>query len=244
MRKVLIRSVLVAFCAAGAAAVAEPEPSVQSIVAPPTSLPVIDPIALYGNEMVFDVFRKGKQIGDQVMTFSRDAQGDIHAQGRFHMQIDILFIKGAFTFDYSASEIWRDNKMISMAAEVSDDGEITRTTARLDGDVFKIEGTEGTFLADHWIIPTNHWHRGQVEATTLLNTLTGKIVHVKVERHGIDRVETAQGTVEAERFTYTGDLHDIDVWYDVDGRWVKMRFKARDSSYIEYVCRKCGLPGQ
>ena len=42
----------------------------------------------------------------------------------------------------------------------------------------------------------------------------------------------------ATRYAYTGDL-DNEVWYDDVGRWVKMRFKGRDGSTIDYVCRRC-----
>ncbi len=248
MRKAISSfAVFVLFAAAPAAAAETPSaspPAVESIGAPPTAVAAVNPITLYGPDMAFDVLRNGKKVGDQTMTFARDGVGDLHVKVQFHIEIDILFIKGAYTFDYSAAEIWRDNQMISMAAQVNDNGKAVKTMARLEGGVFKIEGSQGTTFTDHWLFPTNHWHHGQVDATSLLNTLTGKVVRVTIARKGIDNVETAQGSVEAEHFTYNGDLHDIDVWYDIAGRWVKMSFKAKDGSVIEYICRKCGLLGQ
>ena len=246
MRKALSLFAALVLLAAGPAMAAEtpsaPTEAVESIAAPPKDIPIIDPIALYGADMAFDVLRKGKKVGDQTVSFSRGAVGDLHVKVQFHLEIAILFIKGAYTFDYSAAEIWRDNQMISMAAQVSDNGKVVKTAARLDNGVFKIEGSYGTTFADHWVFPTNHWHRGQVQATTLLNTLTGKLVRVTIAPKGIDTVATAQGSIAAEHFSYNGDLRDVDVWYDAAGRWVKMSFKAKDGSVIDYICRKCGLP--
>jgi len=55
-------------------------------------------------------------------------------------------------------------------------------------------------------------------------------------------VETERGDVFATHYVYSGEL-DTEVWYDDEGRWVKMRFKGRDGSTIEYVCRRCQGPG-
>ena len=46
----------------------------------------------------------------------------------------------------------------------------------------------------------------------------------------------------AQRYRYFGDL-SVDIWYDGDGRWVKMQFTAKDGSSIEYVCRSCRRDG-
>jgi len=209
---------------------------------PPHLIPDTDPLALYGSEIVYDVYRKNKKVGEHRMSFAHDSVGDLKVDALFHLQIDILFFKGAYTFDYSSAEIWRGKQMLSMAAITNDDGKVSKTTALLDKGVFKITGPAGVIQASSWVFPTNHWNRGQVESTVLLNTLNGKLADVKVVNKGFETIEAGAGTLEAERFAYTGDLHDTDCWYDKAGRWVKMRFKAKDGSFIEYICRTCG-PG-
>jgi geranylgeranyl diphosphate synthase type II len=62
------------------------------------------------------------------------------------------------------------------------------------------------------------------------------------KRYGArEYVATERGQVPATYYRYTGDLL-AELWYDDDGRWVKMRFKGRDGSMIEYVCRRCQGP--
>ena len=31
-------------------------------------------------------------------------------------------------------------------------------------------------------------------------------------------------------------------WYDEEGRWVKLRCRAKDGSMIDYICRQCQAP--
>ncbi len=213
---------------------------VQNVSLPPAALlPAVDPIALYGGDLIFDVYRKGKKVGEHSLAFSRDAIGDVTVKANFHIAIDVLFIK-AYTFDYASTEIWRDKQVVSMAATADDNGKVTRTLALQEEGVFRISGSRGPVLASSWVFPTNHWNRGQVESSVILNTLTGRLINVKVEDRGVETVETGRGAVQARRFAYTGELHDTDAWYDAAGRWVKMRFKAKDGSYIEHICRRCG----
>ena len=50
-------------------------------------------------------------------------------------------------------------------------------------------------------------------------------------------VRTSKGSVEATRYTYSGDLH-MDLWYDARSRWVKGVFFAFDGSMVEYVLQE------
>jgi hypothetical protein len=44
--------------------------------------------------------------------------------------------------------------------------------------------------------------------------------------------------VEATHYKYEGEIQN-DVWYDAEGRWVRMKFLGDDGSAIEFRCRKC-----
>lgn len=218
----------------------DPALTVQQI-SPPSDhkVPEIDPIRLYGGDIVFDVYRKKARVGEHRVKFSRD--GDrLSIDAHFRLTVKVLFID-AYTFDYQSNEIWQGQSLIGLSANVDDGGKRATVTAKPDGELFRIDGPRGATLANSWVFPTNHWHRGQVETPTILNTLTGQLANVTVLHRGIDRIEVQGGVVDAERFEYTGDLRDTDVWYDAEGRWVKMAFKARDGSRIEYRCRSCGV---
>jgi len=234
----------IVFFAAVAALAAEPAPpgAVLSVSPPlPSQIPDLDPRALYGGDIMFDVVRKGSKVGEHRMTFTKDANGDLNVHAEFHLAVEVLFIK-AYTFDYTAHEIWRGKQLVALASKADDDGEVTEIKARVEDGLLKINSSKhGDTLASSWLFATNHWNRGQVESTALINTLTGKIDRVKIENVGLETIGTASGPVDATHFRYTGELHDTDTWYDSEGRWVKMSFKAKDGSIIDYICRRCGI---
>lgn len=107
------------------------------------------------------------------------------------------------------------------------------------GGKLEIKGPRGERVIDGWIFPTNHWNVAQVSSEKVLNSITGQIDHIAVRPREVETIVTPHGHILAERFEYTGELHDTHVWYDRAGRWVKMSFKARDGSWIEYRCTSC-----
>jgi len=147
--------------AADAVAAAPTEVSKRT-VSPAPAMSDADPLKLYGDEAIYDVFRKGKKIGEHHVMFSRSPAGDINVKATLNLQVSVLFIKRAYTFDYSSEEIWRDKRVVSMAAYTNDNGKVTTTAAVLEGSDFKITGSRSNILANSWVVPTNHWNRGQV----------------------------------------------------------------------------------
>ena len=107
------------------------------------------------------------------------------------------------------------------------------------GGKLEIKGPRGERVIDGWIFPTNHWNVAQVSSEKVLNSITGQIDHIAVRPREVETIVTPHGHILAERFEYTGELHDTHVWSDRAGRWVKMSFKARDGSWIEYRCTSC-----
>ena len=76
-------------------------------------------------------------------------------------------------------------------------------------------------------------------ATQVINTITGKINDVELQRRDTTAISTKHGDITATHYAYQGDL-TTEVWYDDNGKWVKMRFPGKDGVMIEYKCRVCG----
>lgn len=195
-----------------------------------------DPTALYGDSMVFSVLRNGRPVGEHRVGFERDG-GDLLVNVRYTVAIDVLFVT-AYRYTYTSQSRWRDGCLVSLEALVDDDGDRSRVIARADGDGLAIDGPAGAVRADAGIYPTDHWHPGVLGATSVLNTLTGRINDVRVVERGPATIVVNGRDRPARSYAYTGDL-DTEVWYDEDGRWVRLRFRAKDGSTIESVCQRC-----
>lgn len=198
----------------------------------------VDPFALYGSSISFDVYRDGQRIGRQRTTFSRAADSGIRVHAALDLKVKVLGFT-AYSFDYVSTALWRNGEVERLQVEVDDDGKVTQIDGRATTRGFRVTGPNGSALAPAGILPTNHWNQRQVRQPRLLNTLTGEVEAVTVTDLGEATVETGSGPRRARHYRYTGGF-EAESWYDDGGRWVKLRFKGRDDSTIDYVCRACG----
>lgn len=201
-----------------------------------SAVSTLDPFALYGSEIFFDVYREGDKVGFHRARFARNGD-DLVVNSTFKLQIDVLFFT-VFRYVYTSEGRWRDGQLESLKASVDDDGTTFSVEAFKDDAQMKIKNVEGTVTVDAPLFPTNHWNAAVLSQSRVLNTLTGRVNDVRIVPQRRDVVTTERGGIPATHHAYTGDLA-TEVWYDDAGRWVKMRFEARDGSTIDYVCRRC-----
>lgn len=202
----------------------------------PAALIATNPVAVYGSEILFDVYRNGDKVGAHSVRF--DEQGsDLTVESRFEIEIDVLFFT-AYRYLYESEGRWRDGRLEGLDVRIDDDGDRSAVAVERRGEGFRVENSRESFEAQGPIYPTNHWNSAVLDQTRVLNTITGRINEVRIEPRERDMVPTELGVVPATRYAYTGQLR-TEVWYDDSGRWVKMRFAGSDGSTIEYLCRLC-----
>ncbi len=200
---------------------------------------VVDPLALYGDEITFDVYRQDKQIGRHVVRFNR-TEHELLVSSRFELSIDIFFFT-VYRFLYESEATWRLGVVDHINVEIEDNGEPFRFEARRRGGVLRIQSESGRAEFQGPLFPTNHWNSGVLDANHVLNTLTGEVHEVRIFTDGRELISTERGDIVATKYAYSGEF-ETEVWYDEQGRWVKMRFDGKDGVPIEYVCRRCQGP--
>lgn len=196
----------------------------------------INSVKLYGDKILFDVYREGSRVGEHSVHFEQNAS-ELDVVTSFELAIDILFFR-AYTFSYQSRSQWREGELASIAVKVDDNGDVFQFDAVRKGAIMQARNPDGDTILPAPVFPTNHWNALVLREHQVLNTLTGKLNQVKIVEHGKEPVSTEAGKIVATRYAYTGDL-DTEVWYDKQGRWVKMRFTGEDGSTIEYRCRRC-----
>lgn len=208
-----------------------------SLSDPAAESQALDPRDLYGSELLFGVYRDGTRVGEHRVSFGEDGNA-IVVDVRFNVNVRFLGFS-AYRYVYTATERWQDGRLVALAAETDGNGDISRVSAVEVGDRLHIRGPAGGVEAAAGTFATNHWNPGVLTEDTVINTITGRLSQVRIVERGTEEVRVNGAVVAARRFVYTGDL-DNEVWYDRDGRWVKMRFRAEDGSTIEYVCEHRG----
>lgn len=208
---------------------------------PLRALATPDVTQIYGGTIEFDVLREGKVVGEHITAFEKE-RGRLSVKSKMTLEIFLLFIP-VYSFTYQAEEVWANDGLNKLNVKVLDGTERVVFRASRQDDKLEVVKDDQSYLIDAPIISTNHWNVNVVGQDRVLNTLTGNINNVTIIKQGREPVETSKGSVVATRYDYQGDLKDTSVWYDDQGRWVKLRFKARDGSIIDYRCRTCA-PGE
>ena len=198
-----------------------------------------NPLNLYGEQIRFEIRRQGKPVGSHVVSFER-AGGAIRSRSAVHLAVDFLYFT-AFRYRFESHALWREGLFERIDVDIDDNGKKLRLAAIYDGERTSVSGTAGALTVPAPLQATEHWNAEILTQHQVFNTLTGKINNVAIRPGHTEWVETERGPVAATVYHYSGDLV-IDVWYDERGRWVKMRFKGRDGSLIDYICRQCQGP--
>ena len=102
---------------------------------------VIDPLTLYGDEIIFDVFRRDEPIGRHVVRFNR-TEHELLVSSRLKLSIDVFFIT-VYRFLYASEATWRSGVIDQINVEIDDNGDPFRVQARQRGGVLSIQSESG-----------------------------------------------------------------------------------------------------
>ena len=206
----------------------------------------------YGSSLSFAAVRNGQTIGHHRLTFQRDG-----TQLKVLTQIDLAVkVMGvtAYRYMHRAQEVWSGDTFEGLTAQTDDDGKKHAIQIRRDGAALAVERNarpdvlspatlDRGFQRDGAVVrttlppqllPSTHWNVRQIRQSALVNTQTGTEARIQVSVLGRETIRTANASINATHYRYTGDLV-MDQWFDDAGRWVKTSFTASDGSTIEYV---------
>ena len=185
--------------------------SLSTSAAPADSIPA-------SGRLNFDVIRKGKDIGDYVVTFHGKGP-DLSVDLRTNVMVKVPVIGvSVYSFDQHSTETWRNGKLTGLNSKTDDNG--TKHDISVGASP---------------LIPASLWAADLVRAGQVLNTIDGSTDAIKVRNLGTENVATGAGPVQATHYAVSGGL-TRDLWY-ADGKLVHVRFAAEDGSVIDYVLR-------
>ncbi|MBK17325.1 MAG: hypothetical protein CMM52_00600 [Rhodospirillaceae bacterium] len=205
----------------------------------PKPLGQTDPVSLYGERIVFDIFRDGKNVGTHAVEFKKISQRKYLVRAQFNLAITFLSFP-VYDYLYQSAAVWEDGQLRTLQSDIDDDGKKSFVRLKTKGSKIHITSPKFSSVIDNPVFPTNHWNSGVIGSNRVLNTLSGEVGTVKIIKQAREEIQAEGGLVTADRYQYTGSV-ETTVWYDLRGRWVKMRFNAKDGSTIDYKCVVCGL---
>jgi len=183
----------------------------------------------------FTVLRDGENVGTHQIDFHKNGN-DLEVDIKTRIAVKLAFIT-VFRYEHDGHEVWHDNKLLSMQTKTHDDGEnhLLVATANGSGEI-KIVGDGKERTAKESVIPASLWNSSFLESKELLNSLTGTDLAIDVAFKGEEPVLVNGHEVPARHYSMTGEF-ERELWYDDDWVLVKIEFKAKDGSDIQYVLR-------
>ena len=204
-----------------------------------TPLKNTDPLELYPNNIVFNVFRNDEIVGKHRVFFSKIGNDKVRVVAQLNLQVNFLSFP-IYKFDYKSDAVWSYGKLRSLRSNQNDDGEsLTVKVLRKNGWLV-VKTRDAAFRTDIDTLPTNHWNAEVLVRDKVINTLTGELSSVRITNLGKEKIEAQAKSVFATKYKYSGDIAAL-VWYSDGGNWVKMQFEGKDGSNINYECIECGL---
>jgi Domain of unknown function (DUF6134) len=158
---------------------------------------------------------------------------------RTYVQVLRIAVKAMFVTVYrqesDRKEVWRGARMIAYDAKTDDDGKKSTIKGRAEGDKFVIDGPDGHVSAPASVYPSNPFDPGIVNATLLMDTGSGKLLHVTITPGGEETITAGGAAVKAQRYAVTGDMQR-DLWFDSSGKLLKFSFK-NDGALVTFTLK-------
>tara|TARA_B100000282_G_scaffold292465_1_gene266247 strand:- start:22 stop:603 length:582 start_codon:yes stop_codon:yes gene_type:complete len=175
------------------------------------------------SNILFNVYRNNENIGYHKVEINR---GQENTTANVEINFKVKFL-GFTLYDYFHinSEQWNKNRLQSLNASTDKNGKILKCESK---------------QVSNGLIPTSYWNHILVEGKknkSVLNTQDCSLIYLNIKNLGPDTIYNSK--LMATRYKLTGkesngEYLDIDIWYDENLEWVKMRF-LKDGSVINYI---------
>jgi len=190
---------------------------------------------LYPVNVSYDVYRKGEQVGHYTLRFSEITDERVAADIDMQLKAKVF---GFFNFDYryQAKEVWQSDQLTLLNVKTVSNNKSSQVTAVQKTDFLEVVDKKGQVHSyPKELMTTHHWYRQLLDQQQVLNSITGKMDEITPQPIGSALLDTNSQTVELEGYRLGGDLERTVSWYDREGRWRALEFKAKDGSDIQVV---------
>jgi hypothetical protein len=150
------------------------------------------------------------------------------------VRVRVAFVT-VYKFLHRATEVWEDGRLLSMESATDNDGKHHRLSVKRSSKLLAVDSDGKTWSLPGKAIPTSLWDRRVLSETSLLSGIDGTAKPTTVTRLGVELlvIDGVSTPCEATLIDAKPDFKRW-VWYDPNGRLVKIRLLGSDDSEVVY----------
>ena len=170
---------------------------------------------------VFNVFRKGSQIGTHAISFGGSEQR-LEVTSRLDLAVKVAFIT-AYRYEQEGRDVWENDVLVQTSIRTNDDGKDTLVEAAARDGKLAVTGPNGGYAVDLGAMTDlSFWNQAITRGHPLIDSQSGELIKVEVQS-GTRETMTVDGrSIEAEKFAMAASKgRSGSVWYDAEGNLVK-----------------------
>jgi hypothetical protein len=196
-------------------------------------------LAIDAGELRFRVLLDDREIGEHRFVISPDAAGkQVQSEARFDVRILGIPV---YRYRHENLERWsEDGCLASISSRTTANGDRFEVEGQRDADtVFRLAtAADEQALQEGCLMTFAYWDRSFLRQPRLLNSQTGELVDVSVERlpSGTPSRIANGRVLEGYRIVAEQGDTDIRVWYDAEtDRWVGLESRVANDRLLAYV---------
>jgi hypothetical protein len=194
------------------------------------ALGAVDPAAAETTRFV--VTRDGDRIGTSTIEIDRSGD-DVTVRTATDLTVNVLFLT-AYRFKQMTTERWSNGHLVNLNATTDNNGTRHKVAVRSSGDQLQLAVDGKTSRLDNEIVPSTLWNPEFLRHSVMLDVGDGTVMPVSVIDNGADTLSLDGNEVQAHHYTLKARYSE-GVWYDAQGRLVRVRVIGPDGSIIRYT---------
>jgi hypothetical protein len=164
-----------------------------------------------------------------------ERDGDRRVQIDAKFSVAFLAVE-VYHYVHTATERWHGNCLDTIEARTDDNGEVIAVRGASRGERFEVEGAGAATTTIGCVMSFAYWNPAMLRQSRLLNSQTGEVVDVHVEKLADETVAVRGAPAATHRYALHGPNLRIDLWYALDdGRWVQLESRTSRGSLLRYL---------
>lgn len=185
-------------------------------------------------EWRFRVLLGKREIGFHEFRVDR---GSDRTQVEINAQFDVrVLLFKAYSYTHRNIEVWEGGCLAGIESVTDDNGKPFRVRGRTESGAFVFDTRDEQELRGPECTRSfAYWNPDFLDSTRLLNSQTGELVDVSIDRLPDEVLEVKGEPVAARRYALEMDDGTISLWYSADtGQWLALEAPAPGGRVLRY----------